>query len=244
SCDGAKGVLIAITPNRTSFTVPAGALFGIQAFALNVKGDPNAVDFELPGGWVVVKSQGGFPATAFGVFIFNFAQNSGILQDPLVITACSKENADLDSIDFIIPNVGGYLFAALISGFYYDVQADQRTDAAESITSAWFATKGTLTAAEEIIFTAAAADGKVQLQWTAISEKNVLGYNIYRSKGIFGKFEIINDRLMYATGSASTTAKYAYTDAGVKAGLYAYKLMAIGTDGLVQEYGPVKLFTK
>ena len=97
------------------------------------------------------------------------------------------------------------------------------------------------TFAEEIILNADPADGKVIINWKAISEKDVLGYNIYRTQGLAGKFEKINDSLIQGKGSIQTTVDYEFTDADVTNGLiYQYKLEEVGTEGLKLFHGPVK----
>jgi hypothetical protein len=242
-CNGYMGVAIKVTPNHDFFI--AGNNFGIQAFSLNVKGNPDTITFTLPDGWIDIKLQGK-SRSEFGVFIVDFDGKGYSRRDPLEIKACS-DAGNLAIDDFVIPNEQGYLFAAHIAGFYlggepglYSFQIDEDADDL----SAWFATKGKPTFAEEISFTASAGDGATTLQWTAVSEENVLGYNIYRARGIFGKFEKINEHLVYATGSVATTAEYEYIDSNLQTGLYAYKLFEIGTDGLTKAYGPVRLFVK
>jgi hypothetical protein len=97
------------------------------------------------------------------------------------------------------------------------------------------------TFAEEIIFDATPANGRVVLEWTAISEEDVLGYNILRKKGIAGTFEQINDNLIAGKGSIETTVEYEYFDEDVQNGRrYFYKLEEVETDGDTKEHGPVK----
>jgi len=243
-CEGNVGVTITVTPNHEFFY--EGSNFGIAAFSLNIAGDPDKITFNVPDGWLEIKLEGK-NRSEFGLYVVNFNLTNS-RQDPLVIQACSDDenNPDLAIGDFIVPNKDCYLFATHIAGFYLGTQPGLYSfqTSEEPITSAWFSAKCKATAAEEITFTAAAGAGAATLRWTAVSEQAVLGYDIYRARGIFGSFEKINAHLVYATGSESTTAEYEYVDSGLQAGLYAYKLMEIGADGAAKSYGPVRVFVK
>lgn len=97
------------------------------------------------------------------------------------------------------------------------------------------------TFAEEVIIDAEAEAGRVVLSWAAISETNVLGYNIYRAKGFTGNFEKINDDIIMGKGSIETTVEYEFIDDNVDNGLlYQYKIEEIATDGLSVFHEPVK----
>jgi hypothetical protein len=97
------------------------------------------------------------------------------------------------------------------------------------------------TFAEEVIIDAAAEAGRVVVSWAAISETNVLGYNIYRAKGFAGAFQKLNDDLIMGKGSIETTVEYDFIDDTVDNGiLYQYKIEEVGTDGLSLFHEPVK----
>ncbi len=97
-----------------------------------------------------------------------------------------------------------------------------------------------ITFAEEIILSAVRRPGLVTVNWTAISEDNVLGYRILRSRGSTGDFAEITDSLIPAKGTIEITTTYSFEDRTAKPGrLYRYKLIEIGTDGSAREHGPV-----
>jgi hypothetical protein len=97
--------------------------------------------------------------------------------------------------------------------------------------------------AEEIMFEADAGVGSVDLEWTAVSECNVLGYNVLRARGMDGVFSQVNDVLISAKGSIETTVDYIYTDKGVKNGqIYRYKLIEVQADGQVAVHGDETVF--
>ncbi len=96
---------------------------------------------------------------------------------------------------------------------------------------------------EEITFDAVAGVGKVDLRWDAVSEDNVLGYNVLRAQGAAGGFSQINDVMIQAKGSIETTVDYAYTDDSVKNGrIYRYKLVEVQNDGQVAVHGDEAVF--
>lgn len=93
-----------------------------------------------------------------------------------------------------------------------------------------------VTFAEEIIFTATPSSKKVTLQWTAVSETDVLGYNILRRQISTGNFEKINNALIEATGSPQTSVDYEFIDTAVRNGVqYEYRLLEIQTDGATRQ---------
>jgi hypothetical protein len=95
-----------------------------------------------------------------------------------------------------------------------------------------------LTFAEEIIFTATPGNGKVTLTWTAVSEKDVLGYNILRMDSPGMPSKKINSKLIQATGSIETTVKYQFTDNNVRnLKTYMYILEEIEKDGDKKMHG-------
>jgi len=106
--------------------------------------------------------------------------------------------------------------------------------------SAWFGAKDIATFAEMIDFTAKPLSRAVQLNWTAISETDVLGYNIYRSQGANGQPEQINANIIAATGSPEITVSYSFVDKNVTNGIaYTYVLEEVENNGNTQNHGPV-----
>lgn len=76
-------------------------------------------------------------------------------------------------------------------------------------------------------FTARAVDDNVELLWNTATETNNQGFEIQRSNG--QQFEAIG----YVPGFGTTTEhkSYTFTDKGVKAGKYTYRLKQIDYDG-------------
>jgi hypothetical protein len=98
------------------------------------------------------------------------------------------------------------------------------------------------TFAEEIIFTGSPAKSMVNLSWSAISEENVMGYNILRRQGKKNDYARINKNIIPAKGSIQTTVSYEYADEDVKSGwLYDYLLIEVETDGKTKHHGPVSI---
>ncbi len=97
------------------------------------------------------------------------------------------------------------------------------------------------TFAEEVVFSAEASRGSVELNWTVTSEQSVLGYNIMRRNGKSGKFEQVNDSMIIATGSIETTSEYSYTDSDVVNGrAFSYRLVEVDSNGTEKTHGPVE----
>jgi hypothetical protein len=96
------------------------------------------------------------------------------------------------------------------------------------------------TFAEEVILDTEPGAGKIVVSWTAISEKDVLGYNIFRAAGINGQFKQINDNIIMAKGGIEITVDYDFVDDGVSNGrFYQYKLEEVSTAGISIYHGPV-----
>ncbi|MEI6125442.1 MAG: ice-binding family protein [Pseudomonadota bacterium] len=97
------------------------------------------------------------------------------------------------------------------------------------------------TFAQEIIFDAQAGNGSVTLVWTAISETDVLGYNILKGDSSSGAFQKINDALISAKGSPATTVDYTFADTNLRnRRMYLYRLMEVQTNGDERLHGPVR----
>ncbi len=96
------------------------------------------------------------------------------------------------------------------------------------------------TFAQEIIFGVKPGFKKVKLEWKAISETDVLGYNILRAEGLDGTYQQINDNLIQAKGSIESTVAYNFKDDSVKNGTeYSYKLIEVQNNNETREHGPV-----
>ena len=97
-----------------------------------------------------------------------------------------------------------------------------------------------VTFAEEIIFDVAPANGKVILNWTAISEENVRGYNIFRKSASDDTYVQINENIIYGKGNIETTVDYKFEDDVVQnRRRYEYLLVEIESDGREREHGPI-----
>ncbi len=95
-------------------------------------------------------------------------------------------------------------------------------------------------------FTASGEDnGMVTLSWTTESEINNLGFNIYRSTGMEGEFDKINQKLIDGAGTSSSSNTYTFVDNRTEAQTtYFYKLEDIDVDGKSRFHGPVKVFVE
>lgn len=229
ACTGSyDGVRITVEAIEDAFG-SIGTNFGIQRFGFNYYGDLQALTIKIQndpdGAWTVGTYQN---TSEFGVFIEDTSGTGKTRQNPLVLEICSS-SGDLAIDDFTIPNDDGYVFVAHIADFEFN-----GTDE----TSAYFSFLSTF--AEEIIFNAQAGNGKAILSWTAVSEEDVLGYNILRMDGLFGNYEQINDHMIIAKGSIETTVDYQFSDTEPENGrIYFYKLVELGTEGDQQEHGPI-----
>ncbi|MCP4714933.1 MAG: hypothetical protein GY868_07440 [Deltaproteobacteria bacterium] len=97
-----------------------------------------------------------------------------------------------------------------------------------------------VTFAEEIEFNVIPGSRAVTLAWTAVSEEDVLGYNILRRARRGGVRVQINDQLIPGTGSVETTVDYEFVDDAVQnRRTYQYTLVEVETDGGTREHGPV-----
>jgi Peptidase family C25 len=96
------------------------------------------------------------------------------------------------------------------------------------------------TAVELQSFTAAGADGAVDLAWTTASELHNLGFHVYRSPSADGPFDRITANVIAGLGSSASGQSYAFRDPGLANGVtYFYELEDIDTDGPTKLHGPV-----
>ncbi len=96
------------------------------------------------------------------------------------------------------------------------------------------------TFAEEIEFSVDPGNKLATVSWTATSEENVLGYNIYRKTKDALRYEKINDNIILGKGSIETTVDYEFVDEGViNRTLYTYLLEEVEVDSGTRVHGPV-----
>jgi hypothetical protein len=82
----------------------------------------------------------------------------------------------------------------------------------------------------------------IDLTWKTASEKDNLGFYVWRADGQSQDYRRITPGLIPATGDAVTGAEYAYQDFDVILGeSYSYKLEDIDTAGVSAFHGPVSV---
>jgi RHS repeat-associated protein len=81
---------------------------------------------------------------------------------------------------------------------------------------------------------------RIVVEWTTVSEFNLLGFNLYRSETIQGSRAKLNQNIIPPkTSGATGGAAYDYTDADVTVGVtYFYWLEAVEADGARTLHGP------
>jgi hypothetical protein len=90
-------------------------------------------------------------------------------------------------------------------------------------------------------FTASPGSKKIVIKWSAESEIDNAGFNLYRSESENGEYNKINDSIIPARGSATQGAEYEFVDANVKnRKTYYYKLEDIDLNGVPTLHGPIK----
>ncbi len=96
------------------------------------------------------------------------------------------------------------------------------------------------TFAEEILMVVKSGNGNVVVKWTAVSETNVLGYNILRAQGLSNTYQKINPNFIAAKGSPELTVEYKYIDSEAVNGIiYRYMLEELEITGPSKDHGPV-----
>jgi len=81
-------------------------------------------------------------------------------------------------------------------------------------------------------------DGVVVLKWSTATEKDVYGYNLFRSQTQEGKFEKINHKVIKGSGTSTDSHAYKYTDKYLKLGkTYYYRLQEVTTSGQTKFIG-------
>ena len=93
---------------------------------------------------------------------------------------------------------------------------------------------------ELTFFTATAGDGEVTLKWVTESERDNLGFNIYRSRSEKRDYQQITSELIPGAGNSAYRNEYEYVDKGLTNGVtYWYKLEDVDYDGLKTQHGPI-----
>ena len=95
-------------------------------------------------------------------------------------------------------------------------------------------------------FTARFDSGKVILEWQTFSEIDNLGFEIFRSLGEDGSYQLIasyqNDPSLLGLGNSTTGKSYHYSDADIETGfLYRYLLYDVDLHGQRTAHGPILL---
>ena len=81
-------------------------------------------------------------------------------------------------------------------------------------------------------------DGSVSLTWETATEVDNAGFNIYRAGSAGGQYAKVNNTLIPAKGSATSGARYRFTDDPGE-GRYYYKLEDVDYNGVSTMHGPV-----
>ncbi|MBN2413967.1 T9SS type A sorting domain-containing protein [candidate division KSB1 bacterium] len=85
---------------------------------------------------------------------------------------------------------------------------------------------------ELFAFNVCEQNGKIVLTWTTQSEKDNLGFNLYKSSEKNSPFEKINPYLIKGAGNSTTKTDYSYTDLSVQPfQVYYYMLESVNING-------------
>jgi len=77
---------------------------------------------------------------------------------------------------------------------------------------------------------------RITLRWTTASERDALGWHIARCQESNGRFLVISDKMIPASGTTSSPHSYSFVDRKVVPGVtYYYKLLLHNFDGSVEE---------
>lgn len=91
-------------------------------------------------------------------------------------------------------------------------------------------------------FEASDTGKSVQLTWTTQSEKENLGFHLYRSDRADGPYAQISSRLIPGAGSSETTRQYSFEDLSAARGhTYFYKVADVDYNGRITLHGPVAI---
>lgn len=98
--------------------------------------------------------------------------------------------------------------------------------------------EGTPTSAPPAVATPGAPTGKNTIKWRTATEKNVIGYNVFRSEGPDGPFVRANRVVIRGAGTSDDSHEYVFVDEGVDPAKTYYYYVEV-TDTL----GTRKIFT-
>ncbi len=90
-------------------------------------------------------------------------------------------------------------------------------------------------------FSAEGGAGLVVLRWTTATETDNLGFWVWRSTDSDGEYAKVNEQLIPGAGTSVQEKHYSFTDNGLEAGTYFYKLEDVGATGVTQLHGPVEV---
>jgi len=91
-----------------------------------------------------------------------------------------------------------------------------------------------------VSFNAWSENGAVVVTWSTASEVNCAGFNIYKSGEERGRYEKVNETLVFAEGAAGIGFNYTFSDKAPGDEEQYYKLEEIDLTGQSLFYGPVK----
>ncbi len=84
--------------------------------------------------------------------------------------------------------------------------------------------------------------GFIKIEWVTEREEDNLGFNILRSEGALGPYQLINSQIIPTQGEGQGSKRYSYRDTKVAHNIcYYYKLEQIDRDGSRQWFGPIKI---
>ncbi|MBN2355312.1 T9SS type A sorting domain-containing protein [candidate division KSB1 bacterium] len=91
-------------------------------------------------------------------------------------------------------------------------------------------------------FTARIINGDIVLSWTTQSESDNLGFCIFRSETIDGRFDQISTQIIMGAGTSGSMHSYSFIDNDVVAGhTYYYKLADVSFDGSFHMHPALKI---
>jgi hypothetical protein len=87
----------------------------------------------------------------------------------------------------------------------------------------------------------ASRQGEVLVSWSTVEERNIAGFNLYRSVNLLEDFVRINTELVSAHGDPLLGGDYTYPDLGLEPGkTYYYILEQVDTSGRKQRKYPMQ----
>lgn len=84
--------------------------------------------------------------------------------------------------------------------------------------------------------------GAVVINWTTAYEKDLTGFNIYRSTAEYGTYTRINDDIISAIGSETAGEDYTFEDTGLLNGIkYFYRIESMDSENNAFKHAPVSV---